>query len=725
MLTPTLSLPTITQEVALNTIRFNRAFTEFENRISAFGHRMTNLGIATSLALSIPMQVIGGVMIKRFIDLDEAVTAAFSKIQGAGKGVKQALWEAADAMSRTTATSSVDLAGGLKELIASGYSARDAIAALGTVNKFAVAGEIDMAKASGTLISVMSALGLRTGETTKDMEEMYRISAVMVKAADATRVGVNEFAEALTHKALTAMKTVNMSLEEGVAILMAYAQRGIEGARAGEYLNIMLRDMQTIALKNADVWRAWGLEVYDATGKMKPVAEILSMLEKRFAGASDEQLRMSLTQLKFKDKSIAATLALLGASNEIQNFTNVLKGAGTILDDTYKTRMESLKNQFSITSNIIRSVGNDIVSVLTPSLIGLNIWVRQLAEGWFKMSDHQKKVIIGWFALAAVGGPLLIALGVIIRSVGVLGSVFFTVAGAIMRAVVAIVVFTVTNGYTLIASLAQTAVKLYNVVRIFGLYAGWLALLQVAHLRTAMSAAIAWLAELGPLALVIAAVDLLIYLLTGRDGVMWAFYGIQKAAEWAWNKIGELGQDAMERVGQSMDSMMSKIMDSMEGLMNSLEQVSNGLAQLRAVSISTMGAFGIATGVAAFGVNSAFAAMTQDPFASMQGFNLADYKKMMEDALGDSFDSSLLEGEDKKRKKQNQPREGYTGLQYGTAEEYKARVGGYDNQMVHLAQQQLAATVQTGKKQAEAVDILKRLEQQNGRAPRLKATSLF
>lgn len=139
MLTPTLSLPTITQEVALNTIRFNRAFTEFENRISAFGHRMTNLGIATSLALSIPMQVIGGVMIKRFVDLDEAVTAAFSKIQGAGKGVKQALWEAADAMSRTTATSSVDLAGGLKELIASGYSARDAIAALGTVNKFAVA----------------------------------------------------------------------------------------------------------------------------------------------------------------------------------------------------------------------------------------------------------------------------------------------------------------------------------------------------------------------------------------------------------------------------------------------------------------------------------------------------------------------------------------------------------------------------------------------------------
>lgn len=723
MLTPTLNLPTITQEVALNTIRFNRAFTEFENRISAFGHRMTNLGIATSLALSIPMQVIGGVLTKRFVDLDEAVTAAFSKIQGAGKGVKQALWEAADSMSRVTSTSSVDLAGGLKELIASGYSARDAIAALDTVNKFAIAGEQDMTKATGTLITVMSSLGLRTGDTAKDMETMRSIASVLVKAADATRVGVEEFATALSHKALTAMKTVNMSLEEGVAILMAYAQRGIEGARAGEYLNVMLRDLQTIALKNSDTWRAWGLEVYDTTGKLKPVADILGMLEQRFAGASDEQLRMSLTQLKFKDKSIAATLALIGASKEVQNFTNVLRGAGTILDDTYKVRMESLKNQFGITRNIIASVGQSIMTTMAPALIGLNQWIRQTATAWFAMSEQHKKVTIGFMVFTAILGPSLILLGAVIRSVGVLGQVFYYLSSAVLQAAYNVLAFTIVHGAQFVMSLIRGIGFLWQTYRMFGLMATMLQVLQLAHIRTAVTAIAAWLAELGPIALLVIAIDSLIYKITGKDGVMWAFEGLKALGQKVLAGVNEIGKEAMDQLGSSMEGAMDAMIKKMESFGEATNNVTNGVTQLRAALAATASVGGFATGIGALGAGGALGALAGNPMSDMGGFDQADFKKMMDDAKNE-FDASLLGGEEKK-KGGDHAREGYSGVQYGTAEEYKARVGGYDNQMMRIAQQQLNATTRTNQKVADAAEILKRIESQGAKAPRLKASNLF
>ena len=54
----------------------------------------------------------------------------------------------------------------------------------------------------------------------------------------------------LQTKSGSALKVTNKSIEEGVAVLSAFADRGVKGAEAGEKLNQLLRDTTRAVAKN-------------------------------------------------------------------------------------------------------------------------------------------------------------------------------------------------------------------------------------------------------------------------------------------------------------------------------------------------------------------------------------------------------------------------------------------------------------------------------------------
>lgn len=509
MLTPTLNLPTITQEFALNTIRANRAFGQIESKIVALGTRLSNLGIAVSLAISIPMQIAGAAIIKTAIDLDQVVTQAFAKIEGAGLGVKDALSNAASAISMITATPAVDLAGGMKELIASGYSAADAIKAVGIVERFATAGELELNQASSTLISTMAALGLRTGNTTEDMRQMVRVSDVLTKAADMTRVGVEDFATALTHKGLIALRLANKSLEEGVAVLAMFAQQGIEGSRAGEYLYRSMRDIETTALKHAGIWSRIGISVHDVNGNLRALPDIIGNLEQRLAGANEQQARQLLMMLKLPDRSLAATLALLGFSREIAHYQQVLENAEGTTERVWNIQMKSFANQFAITKNQVIAMGKDIATLLIPTLLYLGLQVQRLVGWWFSLSEAQKSSYVAWGLVLAGIGPVILAVGLATSMFGQLITVIISLGKWL----------TVVTAKTMIFAATQLIAM------------GWVGVL-------------------------IGGIGLLIAVLVGQQGLTWAFEQIGKGIAFAFGEIESQISRALDSAHRKVEEIM-------------------------------------------------------------------------------------------------------------------------------------------------------------------------
>src|SRR5690606_19776767 len=136
---------------------------------------------------------------------------------------------------------------------------------------------------------------------------------------------VEQFAESLTNRAAAALRTVNKDVEEGVAVLAAFADQGTKGASAGEQFSIVLRDLQTRARTNADVFQTFGVEVFNATGNMNNLADIMGDLENLLDGMSDKQQRAALAMLGFQDRSIGAMLALIGTSDAIRNYESELR----------------------------------------------------------------------------------------------------------------------------------------------------------------------------------------------------------------------------------------------------------------------------------------------------------------------------------------------------------------------------------------------------------------
>ena len=97
-----------------------------------------------------------------------------------------------------------------------------------------------------------------------------------------------QFSEALTNKAGSALKVTNKSIEEGVAVLSALADRGVKGAEAGEKLNQILRDIPRATAKNSDEFKKLSLEMFDSQGNMKNVADIVEQLDAVLGPMSDE-----------------------------------------------------------------------------------------------------------------------------------------------------------------------------------------------------------------------------------------------------------------------------------------------------------------------------------------------------------------------------------------------------------------------------------------------------
>src|SRR5690625_572729 len=240
-------------------------------------------------------------------------------------------------------------------LAAAGYDAEQSISLLPRVAEFAKAGAFDLARATDLLTDAQSALGMTMrDDVAANMENTIRLSDVLLKANTVANSSVEQFSEALTNKAGNALRLVNKEVEEGVAVLAAFADQGVKGAGAGEWLNIVLRDLQRAAINNREAMDELGISVFDAEGNLRNIADIIESLEGALAGMSDEETRMALMFAGFQDRSVSAIMSLIGMSDAIRDYEAALRDAGGTTDDIVKKQMEAAKEQIGSSRNRFR-----------------------------------------------------------------------------------------------------------------------------------------------------------------------------------------------------------------------------------------------------------------------------------------------------------------------------------------------------------------------------------
>ena len=671
MLTPTLNLPTITQEVALNTIRFNRNLGQTQTAIARFAKGMTDVGISLSLAISIPLQLIAASAVKSFATMDDAVTRAFSRVRGASEGVKVVIMNTARTIATQSKFTAAEVAGGMDELIKAGFNVSSAIKGIRTVMDFATAGELEMGRAAETLADILTTFRLKTGEASKDIATMSHISDVLVVAATESTSSVEQLTEALTHQGAAAGKIMGKSLEETVAVLATFHQAGTKGAAAGTKLWMMLRDITDKALEHKEVWeQVLGKgSVYDeATGQMRSTAEILKSLEGAMAGANDQQRRMLINMLELPSRSLSATLSLLGLSDSVEKFEDAIAKSGGATQEMARVQMTSLTNQAKLLGNQVRDVAYDIAQIMLPQLLGAGSIVQRLVFWWRSLSVQQKVAVVQFGAIAAAIGPFLIVTGMVIRMIGlVIKSIFLMTVGLVKLGVQLVI--------------ATSRMIVFGISQIVAAGpVGWLAAAIVGLIAVITIAAVKGEDFIKKIALI--APEVAIAALAMRFLIDY-FVDLD-------NVMGDI-KDKMAEFKKEIVSMTD-----IKGMLNkvtagALDVDINPMKMKQAQNI-----YSTATNTAIAGETRSYIiedAVKQGIISALEGKGLLDIIKMESEVAAQQeadkeFDTSLLETEEEKGKSSDSSRH-FEATELGTEEEYRQRITGQGS-MVSLGERQLA-----------------------------------
>jgi TP901 family phage tail tape measure protein len=338
---------------------------------------LRQLGAAALLnpitAIGAGVAVVGGAFVKaarQAEDFNRAMLNSQAIMANLTDTIDKDMRQAAFDVAKITQFSATEAAKAYFFLASAGLDASQSIKAMPTVAKFAQAGMFDLALATDLLTDAQSALGLTVDDSAQNMTNMKRVSDVLVKANTLANASVQQFSEALTNKAGAAMKVVGMDIEEGVAVLAAFADQGVKGAEAGTAFSIVLRELQKRAIDNRDAFRRFGIATFDVMGEVRPMAQIIGDLERALAGASDETKKMTLAQLGFQEKSIAYLQTILGTSEALDRYTEALRTAGgTTAEVADKQLTPFQKGWADLSANIGESAQN--MSVLMDALGGL------------------------------------------------------------------------------------------------------------------------------------------------------------------------------------------------------------------------------------------------------------------------------------------------------------------------------------------------------------------
>jgi hypothetical protein len=410
------TLERLVVRVGIDARQYLKGMDEVDSRAMKSAKRVTILGSRLTLGVTVPLAVMGGTAVREFGRFDKAMTASLALLKNVTPEIRKEMEGVAKAISLRSTSSPTQLAQAYGELASAGFNAKESMQSLASVERFAVAGAIDLAKATRLLAGSVSALGMRgKGNSREAIEQtrraMEEVGDVLVTAKTLALGTVEDFADALENKAGAAMRNYNIRVQEGVAVLAAYAQQNITGRLAGSKFDIMLREMDYAWRRNQETWKNAQVDLYDLSGGLRNIGDIINDLDESLDGLTVQQQRASLHMMGFRARSLAAILPLLGMGHAIQEYEQKLDDAAGSTAEMAEKQLQALASQAAIARNHLLILAGELSEVLRPALEMTFGIVKDVVGFMRDLSDTSKTVIVTSIALAAAVGPLIAVYG--------------------------------------------------------------------------------------------------------------------------------------------------------------------------------------------------------------------------------------------------------------------------------------------------------------------------
>lgn len=335
--------------------------------------------------------------------------SAISAVSGATGKELDGLRDKALQLGKDTSFSASESAAAMEELVKAGISTKDVLngAADATV-ALAAAGEVALPEAATIASNAMNQFGLAA-------KDLPGVADQIAGAANASAIDVSDFGQSLTQVGAVA-NLAGVSFEDTATAIALMGNAGIKGSDAGTSLKSMFARLQPTTTKQIKLFKELGLTTkegnnafYDAKGNLKSLSDVSGILQGSLKGMTKEQKQATLNTLFGSDAIRAAAIL---SNNGAKGFDKMSKSiAKTKAADVAKTRLDNFNGSMEQMKGSLETAGIAVGTALLPMLRQLVDGLTQVANWFNNLSDSQKQWVAGGAAAAAA--LLLIVAGVV------------------------------------------------------------------------------------------------------------------------------------------------------------------------------------------------------------------------------------------------------------------------------------------------------------------------
>lgn len=401
-----------------------KAFTGVGKSIQNAGKGISSFGRSLTL-LTAPLLAFGVQGTRVFSDFETVLAEIEARTGATGEQMDAVKKKALD-MGAATAFSGTEAANAMLELLASGFSLEETFTALPAVLNAAAAGNLELGYTADVVTDALAMFNLAAEDST-------RVVDALSAGAGASSADIDSLAQGLGNVGPIAAE-FNLSIEDTVGILAAFSERGIKGAEAGTQLKSMLVSMTKTTPKVTGMWESLGIELFTATGAMRPLETIMNELSVAMDGMSDKERINTL-------KTLGGSYGQLGlsvlTSSDAMGDMNTLMAKQTDAATVAAARMDTLAGRTesftgSIETLMINVLGPHIEDVVKPFIVQMTELVNGINE-WVATNPELTSQIVKVSAALIALGPIMFGTGKGIELVGTLMIGWGKTAGTLIK----------------------------------------------------------------------------------------------------------------------------------------------------------------------------------------------------------------------------------------------------------------------------------------------------
>jgi len=327
----------------------------------ALGHAAT-LGIIGLTAITAAVVSFSVKAIDKFTELDTALVEV-AAISGATERQFKMLKKQTYELSEAVGQGADELAKGQKFLAMAGFEVQETLSALPEVAKIATIGMMELGDASDIVTNIMTGFG-------KTVDDLPNVVETLTNTMTSSNTNMRQLGDAMKYIGPLA-RAAGQDINETVAAIGMLGNAGLQGEMGGTALrNVMTRLLNPTG-KAKKALEAMNIQVKNADGSIKSLADIMEQFEKTGLDAS--------TAMKiFAQRAGPGFLALVNqGSDALRKLTQANKESSKaqeiynkILESTdYKIR----KAKVSV-ENYVRTIGDHLSKALVVGIEMIEEW---------------------------------------------------------------------------------------------------------------------------------------------------------------------------------------------------------------------------------------------------------------------------------------------------------------------------------------------------------------